>query len=197
MMTPDEISGNSDSKPWLVRDRLMEIHSPWVTVIRECLEDDRGQLLDYWRVEKADSAVIITHQGDRLLLPPPSYRPGVGTLTLDFPGGRIPGDRPPIQVVPEILQRELGIPVTAIAQIIPLNPSGWAINSAFSNQKLYGFVATVNPEWEIPGDRLGATYPTTTLGIRSLLYQLTCLQCRALLLEWHSFMNTNEGSPRP
>lgn len=190
-MTLDEISINSGSKPWQVRDRLLEIHSPWVTVIRERLEDDRGQLLDYWRVEKADSAVIITQQGDRLVLPPPSYRPGVGTLTLDFPGGRIKGDRPPIEVVPEILQRELGIPVTAIRQIIPLNPSGWEINSAFSNQKLYGFVATVNSEWDIPGDRLGATYPTTTLGIRTLLQQLTCLQCRALLLEWHSFRNTD------
>ncbi len=196
-MTPDEISINSALKPWQVRDRLVEIHSPWVTVIQERLENDRGELLDYWRVEKADSAVIITQQGDRLLLPPPTYRPGVGTFTLDFPGGRIERDRLPIEVVPEILQRELGIPGTAIGQIIPLNPAGWAINSAFSNQKLYGFVATVSHEWDIPGDRLGSTYPTTTPGIRTLLQQLTCLQCRALLLEWHSFRSTDEALQIP
>ena len=67
-----------------------------------------------------------------------------------------------------------------------LNPSGWPVNSAFSNQKLYGFVTEIHSTVSVNPDLLAATYPTTSEGIGSLLDELTCLQCRTVLLEWQS-----------
>ncbi|MGL5509740.1 MAG: NUDIX hydrolase, partial [Microcoleaceae cyanobacterium] len=92
------------------------------------------------------------------------------------------------QAIRQILQRELKITENniSIATITPLNQSGWAINSAFSNQKLYGFVAVLDPNSEIPLTEMGAVYPHNSTGVKQLLDQLICLQCRAILLEYQS-----------
>lgn len=171
-------------KHWHVCKRFLEIRSHWFTLIGENLQDHQGQILEYWRVEKADSAVIVPIQSDRIILPPPSYRPGLGKLTLDFPGGRIPEGQNPDAAVPTILKRELGIEAEAIVELMPLNTEGWAVNSSFSNQKLYSFVAQIQPNVEVSAEYVGATYPAIATGVRDLLEVLTCLQCRAVLLEW-------------
>ncbi|MDP8933166.1 MAG: hypothetical protein M3N42_03230, partial [Cyanobacteriota bacterium] len=71
---------------WKTLDRFVEINSHWVKLIAEHLETTEGQTVEYWRVERADSVVILTIQADKLLFPPPMYRPGVAEATLDFPG---------------------------------------------------------------------------------------------------------------
>lgn len=169
---------------WKNKGKFVEIRSPWLTIIGEKLQDDQEQILDYWRVEKADSVVIITRQNHQFFLPIPMYRPGLGKTTLDFPGGRIPREKTPIEVVPDILKKELGLEELELINLTPLNNHAWAINSSFSNQKLYGFVAEIPPNISINPEKIGAKYPTTKEGINSLLEDLTCLQCRALLLEW-------------
>lgn len=169
---------------WQVNDRFLELRSRWMTLIGEHLQDDRGQLLEYWRVEKADSVIVLPLQNSRILLPVPSYRPGLGQATLDFPGGRISEGQDHREAALMTLKRELGIEATAVTRLTPLNTQGWAVNSSFSNQKLYGFSADIQPS-----DRLSArtevlTYPANSIGVSDLRSSLTCLQCRAILLEW-------------
>jgi len=118
-----------------------------------------------------------------------NYRPGLGKATLDFPGGRVSEGQTPETAVPEILEKELGINEDAIARLTLLNPSGWPVNSAFSNQQLYGFVAEIEPTGSVNPELLAATYPNTSEGIRTLLTDLTCLQCRAVVFEWQSQLN--------
>ncbi|MEQ8963100.1 MAG: NUDIX hydrolase [Coleofasciculus sp. C2-GNP5-27] len=180
-------------RPWQTLDRFVEIRSPWLTLIGEHLQDDQGRILDYWRVEKADSVVIVTIQAGKFLLPAPTYRPGVREATLDFPGGRVNPEQTPVTAVPGIVSRELGVSEDAIATLTPLNSTGWAINSSFSNQSLYGFVAELDPAVAVNPNRIDTTYPTTSAGIHSLLQELTCLQCRAVLLEWQSQRIIAEG----
>lgn len=142
-------------------------------------------IIYYWRVEKADSVVVVTIQNERFLLPKPSYRPGVGRVTLDFPGGRILPKQTAVDAVPQILNRELSIKESDIISLKPLNQNGWAINSSFSNQKLYGFVAEINSKITVNPEKLTpTTYPTTEMGVNNLLQDLACLQCRAVKLEW-------------
>lgn len=174
------------TKPWETISQFVAIRSPWLTLIGERLKDDRDRLLDYWRVEKADSAVIMTLHRDRFALPKPVYRPGVGEITLDFPGGRVPTDTAPIEVVPEILQRELGVGEDQIDRLLTLNSDGWLVNSSFSNQKLFGFVAEIRADAQLDDRLLWETryQVNETKEIDRLLEALTCLQCRAVLLEW-------------
>jgi len=47
-----------------ILSRFVEMRSRWLTVIGENLEEDQGQVLEYWRVEKADSVIILPIQGD-------------------------------------------------------------------------------------------------------------------------------------
>ncbi|BAU64962.1 hydrolase, NUDIX family [Stanieria sp. NIES-3757] len=169
---------------WQILERFVEIRSPWVTLIGEKLQDERQRILNYWRVEKVDSVVIVTIQNGQFLLPNASYRPGLGQVTLDFPGGRVLPQQTPVAAVSDILRRELGITELGIIRLNPLNQTGWAINSSFSNQKLYGFVAEIASTFIVESDKLEAGYPINKTGINDLLEVLTCLQCRALLLEW-------------
>ena len=167
-----------------ILNRFVEMRSRWLTVIGENIEDDQGQVLEYWRVEKADSVIILPIQGDRLLLPKPSYRPGVGNVTLDFPGGRVEDKNAIAEIAKTILERELGISPQAIFSLVPINSEGWAVNSSFSNQRLYGYVAQIDAEYQLNRDRFGASYPISQEGIHQLLEILVCLQCRAVLLDW-------------
>ncbi|MEG3978322.1 NUDIX hydrolase [Microcoleus sp. herbarium8] len=176
----------TEKSHWKTLYRFVEINSHWVKLIAENLETTEGKIVEYWRVERADSVVILTVQADKLLFPSPTYRPGVASATLDFPGGRVPEASTPAAAVPGIIKKELGLTQSAIARIQPLNTTGWAINSSFSNQKLYGFVAELHPTATVNPELLGAVYPVTPDGIRDLLKKLTCLQCRALLLEWQN-----------
>lgn len=171
-------------QPWQVHDRFLELHSHWMTLIGEHLKNHQGEILEYWRIEKADSVIVLPIQDNCLLLPSPSYRPGIGQATLDFPGGRVSEEQNPKQAAIATLFRELGISATAITQLILLNPEGWAVNSSFSNQKLFGYVAHIENTTKQSPEMAMAKYPLTRAGIQQLLQTLTCLQCRAVLLEW-------------
>ncbi|WP_052128187.1 NUDIX domain-containing protein [Neosynechococcus sphagnicola] len=171
-------------QPWRVRDRFLELHSRWMTLIGEHLQDHQGEILEYWRIEKADSVIVLPIQDGQFLLPPPSYRPGLGQVTLDFPGGRVLEEQTPEQAAIATLKRELGIEAANITQLIPLNTEGWAVNSSFSNQKLYGFVAHIHSLSPPLPNTIATTYPVSAAGVHQLLQNLNCLQCRAVLLEW-------------
>lgn len=169
---------------WQLGDRFLDLRSRWLTLIGEHWQDDQGRSLEYWRVEKAHSAIILPLWRDQLLLVKPTFRPGTNTETLDFPGGRVPVEDAPITIAPRILERELGIPPTAIQHLQPLNAQGWPVNSSFSNQALFGFVAHLDPTFAVAPGALGPTFAATAIGIQALLQELSCLQCRAVLLEW-------------
>jgi hypothetical protein len=187
MTNPD-----NTEQTWPVQDRFLELRSHWLTLIGEHLQDQQGQVLEYWRIEKADSVIVLPIHNQTILLPRPSYRPGVGQMTLDFPGGRVPVGENPEQAAIATLHRELDIKPKSITQLISLNPTGWAVNSSFSNQKLYGFVAHIEKISNAPPNSVAIVYPTSTAGIHRLLQELTCLQCRAVLLEW--LIHSNRSS---
>lgn len=180
------------SSSWQTQNRFLEMRTQWLTLIGEHLIDNQGQTLEYWRIEKADSVIILPIHRQKILLPLPTYRPGVGETTWDFPGGRVSQGQTPSTMVPMILKREMGIGEDAIALALagqltslkPLDSTGWAINSAFSNQRLYGFAVDLNPALELDSALIGNRLPATQSGIQDLLSLLTCLQCRAVLLQW-------------
>ncbi len=169
---------------WAKLHRIAQIDSPWLTICCERWQDESGNQLDYWRLEQADSVIILPIWHHSIVLPLPFFRVGVNQVTYDFPGGRVLSGKTPQEMVPEILQRELGITATAIVTITPLNQTGWLINSSCSNQKLYGFSAEINSDYPINTETISFIFNNDKQGITALLEKLTCLQCRALLLEW-------------
>ncbi|URR36754.1 NUDIX hydrolase [Thermosynechococcus sp. HN-54] len=169
---------------WRSLNELVRIQSKWVTLIAEQWLTEKGETLEYWRVEKADSVIILTLQGDYLICLPPTFRVGIRRATVDFPGGRVLPDQTPMAMVPQILARELGTDTDSIQAIASLNEQPWLINSAFSNQRLWGFIAELAPTAPVP--RGGSKFRLESPDIPQLLAQLECLQCRAVLLEWLS-----------
>jgi 8-oxo-dGTP pyrophosphatase MutT (NUDIX family) len=166
-------------------NRLVEVRSQWLTVIGESYEDAPGSQIDYWRVEKADSVVVVTLLRGQLLLPPRTFRPGVSRVTLDLPGGRMHPGEAVADAAARIVQRELGLPgPEAISSVEQLNGTGWDVDSSTSNQRLYGAVCELHDHVQVPAHNIGATYPATEGGLSALLSDLTCLQCREVLREW-------------
>ncbi len=157
----------ADSERWKVLSRLVEIRSHYLTMIGERLQDTRGRELEYWRVEKPDSLLIITIQRGRMVLPARSYRPGVGRTTLDFAGGRLEDPDRITETALEIVQREFeldgGDPLVSLE---PLTSAGWDVDSSSSSQQVYGVVAELTPARTVPERAIGACHPATAQGAR-------------------------------
>lgn len=179
-------------KNWKLKNEFVRLGSKWITLIGEHWLCDKGKEHEYWRVEKVDSVIVLPIQANRIFCVNPTFRVGRNRSTLDFPGGRLPEDKTPNEIVPTLLQQELGIPNTAIQNTTQLNDSKWFINSAFSNQGLWGFVVEVDENFTIPDSKIGANVPADENGISELLAELECLQCRMVLLEWLNQKGKNE-----
>lgn len=160
----------------------MDLRNPWLRLVGERLQPPDQPTVDYWRVEKADSVIVLPIWREQVVLPPAVYRPGLGQTTLDLPGGRVAPGQDPAIAAQAILQRELGVDAIGLVTLERLNAEGWPVNSSFSNQRLFGFQATLtDADHSFPPDRQG--YPFTPEGLRHLLRTITCLQCRAVILE--------------
>jgi len=169
---------------WHVIHTISETTSRWVKVIAEAVRDDQGNTLEYWRVEKDDSIIILPLYRGAIVLPRPFYRHGIGQHTWDLPGGRW-GSRADIKTAAlSILARELGISETDVAGLTSISGTPWPVNSAFSNQYLHGFVAEIADSAVFPEDRGVERFITDASGMAALLDRLSCLQCRCVVLEW-------------
>lgn len=172
------------SHDWQPISTIVTIDSPWLRLLAERWRDGAGQLLDYWRVEKADSVIALPRWRGQLVVPPPQFRPGLGRATVDLPGGRVPDGVTPVAAVPRIVARELGLADGALTSVTPLNAQGWPVNSSFSNQCLFGVVVDVADSAEIPPSFQHIVVPDSADGVRTLLDAISCLQCRAVLAEY-------------
>jgi hypothetical protein len=169
---------------WTCTGKIVTIESPWVRLLGEHWVDERGMALDYWRVERAHSVIVMPLWRGQLLLPHPQFRPGVQRPTLDLPGGRLTPGSTPTAAAAALLQKELGLHPNDIATTEALNEQGWAINSSFSNQLLYGVVAIMKEDADVALSRLYRAVPCTIGAIAPLIQELECLQCRVVLQSW-------------
>ena len=178
------MTSSSNGNQWQTLSQIVEIRSRWITLVAERLRDNEEREFEYWRIEKSSSLLVVVEYRDLLVLPQPTYRPGVARVTLDLAGGRFDGSLSKRAAAQEILRREFHLTGAVKARITELNKTGWDVDSSTSNQQLYGVVANVDASTEIPSSRIGASYPATIEGGRSLRDDLTCLQCRATVEAW-------------
>jgi hypothetical protein len=178
------LDDQTPERTWRRTAQIATIDSPWVRLLAERWLDERGAELDYWRVERVDSVIVLPIWRQQILLPHPQFRPGAGRQTLDLPGGRVPAQQTPLTTAPAVLRRELGIEPAAITALRPLNERGWNTDSSFSNQRLFGVVATIDDAAEHANQLLYRTVACTVAGALALAAELDCLQCRAVLQEW-------------
>lgn len=163
------------SQPKKKLDSSIVVDAKWVTVRKDHYLSNGGQTLEYWLVERSDSAIILVRQGGKFVLGDQQMRPGVEQQTLDFPGGRVNGDDPKA-AAEQCVRREfqldvnVGLPRLELVFNEPL-----FVDSAFSNQKVYAYTVDVPEDVALEGTR----YTT-----EQLFERLQCLQCRAALLEW-------------
>jgi hypothetical protein len=178
----DKICNKSE---WRLLEEFFRASSRWVTLIGERWKCDKGKDLEYWRVEKVDSVIVLPIYRYSILTVKPVFRPGVGCTTLDFPGGRLLEGKFPVDMVPILLERELSITADYIESVQALNAVKWDVNSSFSNQGLWAFVVQINEDWTLDSSQLGVQVSADERGVAELLMKLNCLQCRAVLLEWY------------
>jgi len=178
------VTSSSKSDSWRTLSQIVEVRSRWITLVAERLGDSEGREFEYWRIEKSNSLLVVVEYRDLLILPHPTYRPGVARVTQDLAGGRFDGSLSKRSTAQEILRREFRLAGTVKASITELNKTGWDVDSSTSNQQLYGVVANVDGSTEIPSSRIGMSFPATVQGGLSLRDDLTCLQCRAAVQAW-------------
>jgi hypothetical protein len=172
---------------WKVLSKIASIESPWLTIVVERLQDDEQNEYEYWRVEKSNGMIVITVQNGQMILPEPTYRPGIGDHTLDFCGGRIDAQESLETNANAIVRRELNIlAAEPFASLTPINPRPWNVDSSFTDVQLYGYVAELRADITISPEMQFKQYPATSIGIKQLLDEMECMQCRLLLREWQA-----------
>jgi hypothetical protein len=169
---------------WKILKTISTFKTHWFTLIGELLLDEDNRDLDYWRIEKDDSVIIIPIQKKSIIMPKVFYRHGIKEETLDFPGGRRAKDYPLHDAALGVLERELAINRADVISLDALNSKGWPVNSSFSNQLLYGLTAKLN-DAVVFDPAIGVEkVPITLKHLKTLLNRMHCLQCRSVLLEW-------------
>lgn len=171
-------------KDWTKTATLTTLETPWLRLIGERWDTHDSGSVDYWRTETDDSVIVLPEMDGRLLLPQPMFRPGVNRATLDFPGGRCRRGIAPVDAAFGIIARELHVEPAQVTQMQPLIAVPLLVNSSTSNQRLFGFhaeLAHLPTAADLADHR---SYASNEQGIRRLLDDMECLQCRALLLEW-------------
>lgn len=166
---------------WTLEDRFLTLSTNWVTLAGEHYTDQRGERLEYYRAERADSVIVLPVHGDALLCAPRTFRPGIGETTLDFPGGRVPGSSVE-EAARRILLRELNLSADMVLDLRLMNRVGWPVDSSFSDQRLFGAVARLRPD-PLP-EGAGERHPLSPEGRERLLLQMECAQCRLVLLHY-------------
>jgi hypothetical protein len=185
------MSNTVDSQPKQLLSTETIADSRWVKVYKDRMLSNGGFEMEYWRVDRTDTAIILSRQKGRFILPSPQLRPGIKKITLDFLGGRLdaqlansngsseqPDPQPtnnPADVAERIVRREFHIQDAVPLDLKPLTTQPLYVDSSFSSQRLYGYTVELPNDLDIPGDH----YNT-----EELVQKLQCLQCRALLMEW-------------
>lgn len=169
---------------WTRPSEFVRVASEWVPLVGERWLCDKGKGLEYRQVEREDSVILLPVQADHVLGGAPTFRPGVGRATLDFPSCGLPQGRTRDDIVPILLAWELAITANAITRIDPLNSKKSNINSFLSSQGLWAFVAEIEESFSSPEGLIGARAKTDSAGLAQLKGNLDRLQCRSALLEW-------------
>ena len=169
---------------WRKLETFLHLKTRWMSFIGTRWRDAEGHEREYWCTHGADSVIVLPIRGDELLLPAPMFRPGVERCTLDFPGGRLEKGAPPEATARAILRRELGVDEKAILDLSPLTDRPLLVNSSTSDQRLFGFVATLRRDARRRTRPHLRRFTLDEAGMAALLRKLECLQCRALLLEY-------------
>lgn len=163
------------SQPKKRIDRTVIASSKWVTFYKDRIVSNGGYDLEYWCVERSDSVIVLVRQGNVFLLPDMQYRPGIDRQTLDFPGGRI-DEKSPEEAALLTVSREFQLERSLLPAPKLITPKPLFVDSAFSDQKVYGFYLELPEKLPVP---MAHRYTSEVL-----LSELGCLQCKAILLEW-------------
>jgi len=175
---------------WKKIKLISEIKSKWLTILVEQYLDDQKKQLEYWRVQKPDVILIVVIHNNHLILPKPSYRPGIQKSSLDLCGGR--RSSPNSQLLEDaqsIVKRELQIEKWYQPKTIqPINHRSYNLDSSFSNVKTHLFFMELASEQIIPQQLENELYDNNLIGINKLLAKIDCLQCRLCLQEYKAFV---------
>ncbi|WP_200240047.1 hypothetical protein [Thiohalocapsa halophila] len=160
---------------WTKLRDIAEINAKWLTLFCEEYRKPSGDTCVYWRVERADSLIVVPLFNNDVLLPAPDYRPGIEKTTLDLPGGRVTDVSTTglAEAATQLVSRELGVPVDAVSDVKLVDGSGTYVNSSLSNQRLYVAQARLR---DIDPSR-GAILQHPIQDLDHLVAQLECLQC--------------------
>jgi hypothetical protein len=111
---------------WKRLSECVRVASQRVTLIGERWLCDNGQELEYWRIKKADSVIVLPLQAGHLFLRgadlPAWHRPShVGFPRRPAAGGRLAADKATNYIVPFLPHCELGIAPDAARRTEALN----------------------------------------------------------------------------
>lgn len=110
---------------------------PWHRVLHEVVELPDGRVIDYYRSERPDGAMVLPITPDGEVLFVRQYKHGAGRILLELPGGLINAGEDPADAAVRELREETGFSTERT-----LEPLGWVMADATKScERLFSFVA--------------------------------------------------------
>ena len=165
---------------WRHIGERLRLKSRWVTVVCDQWQVADG-VIDYWRVERPNSVVVVPWTQSGVYVLAPNYRPGIASSTTDFPGGRWE-ERSSEDAAYGILKREVGL---SPGDLQDLRPVGRArnVDSSFSSQQL--MVYSVKLIAPLSTGQLSLIPIRHFTDFQKARASIDCLQCSSALTDWY------------
>lgn len=124
-------------RPWRVRSSRYALDVPWYRVRHDEVELPDGRVIDYYRSERPDGAMVLPITADGEVLLVRQYKHGAQAVMLELPGGLVnPGEDPAAAAYRELLEE------TGFATDAPLQSLGWVMADASKScERLFSFIA--------------------------------------------------------
>ena len=95
-------------EPWKVLESSIAFSNPWLRVRKDIVRTNRGNIADYFVVERFDYVLIVAITPDSEVLMVRQYKHGVGQVIRELPAGYIEDGEDPLLCAHRELREETG-----------------------------------------------------------------------------------------
>lgn len=124
-------------EPWEVLESSIAFSNPWLRVRKDIVRTNRGNISDYYVVERFDYVLIVAITSDSEVLMVRQYKHGAGQVIRELPAGYVEDGEDPLLCAHRELREETGYEATEMEPLAVL----FASPSAASH-RAHVFLAT-------------------------------------------------------
>ena len=186
-------------KPWQVLESSTEFSSRWLRVRKDIVRTNRGNITEYYVVDRFDYVLIVALTADSQVLTVRQYKHGAGQVIRELPAGYIEDGEDPVVSAQRELREETGYEAAQIEPLAVLFASPSA-----SSHRAHVFLATglrhAGEQQLDANEKIVVQKIDFAAAVQAAVHNRDFRDVNstaALLLAWHRLHNENHAQISP